>query len=129
MWLDRPHSKWAAPAFAVGLGILIWAAAWIGGQPLLAWWGLGVMTAMGAATALGGRSETVRALRGDGADERFAQIDLRATAYAGLALTVAIIGGFVYELAQGRDGAPYTWLGAAGALCYVASIIYLRLRA
>ena len=129
MWLDRPHSKWTAPAFAVGLGGLIWLGAWIGGQPLLAWWGLGVMTAMGAVTALGGRSETLRALRGDGADERFAQIDLRATAYAGLALTLAIIGGFVFELAQRRDGSPYTWLGPAGGLAYLASIIYLRLRA
>ena len=128
MWLDRPHSKWTAPAFAFGLGVLFWVAATLGGQAFVAWWGLGVMSVIAVGTLLGGRSETIRALRGDGADERFAQIDLRATAYAGLALTVAIIGGFVYELAMGRDGLHYAWLGAVGGLSYVLSIIYLRLR-
>jgi len=129
MWLDRPHSRWAAPAFAVGLGVLFWVAASVGGQPLVAWWGLGIMSAIGALTLLAGGSETIRALRGDGADERFAQIDLRATAYAGLALTVAIIAAFAYELAQGRTGEPFTWLGAVGGLAYLLSLIYLRVRA
>lgn len=129
MWLDRSHSKWTAPAFAVALGVMFWVAASIGGQPAVAWWGLAIMSLVALGTALGGRSETIRALRGDGADERFAQIDLRATAYAGLVLTVAIIVAFVVELAQGRDGMQYAWLGAVGSVAYVASIIYLRWRA
>jgi hypothetical protein len=41
---------------------------------------------LAGATALilfGGRSETIRGLRGDGRDERIAMIDMRATALAG----------------------------------------------
>jgi hypothetical protein len=129
MWLDRQHSKWTAPAFAVGLGVLIWGAAIVGGQPSVGLMFLVVMTLIGLGTLLGGRSETVRALRGDGADERFALIDLRATALTGLALTVAIIAAFTYELAAGRDGLQYAWLGAIGGLTYLVSIIVLRLRA
>jgi hypothetical protein len=67
-------------------------------------------------------------MRVDGRDERFAYIDLRATAYSGLALTVAIIGAFWFELANGRDGWRYTWLGVVGGLTYILSIVLLRLR-
>jgi hypothetical protein len=42
------------------------------------------MTAFGALILFGGRSETVRGLRGDGRDERFRQIDMHATALAGI---------------------------------------------
>ena len=34
------------------------------------------MTAFGALILLGGRSETIRGLRGDGRDERFRKIDI-----------------------------------------------------
>jgi hypothetical protein len=44
------------------------------------------MTAFGALILVGGRSETIRGLRGDGRDERFRQIDIHATAIAGLAV-------------------------------------------
>ena len=87
-----------------------------------------VMLVTGLATLFGGRSELVRGLRGDGRDERFAHIDMRATAYAGLAMTVAIIGAFWFELANGRDGTPYTWLAVVGGGTYLVSIAVLRLR-
>jgi hypothetical protein len=44
---------------------------------------LAVLAAFGLIILLAGRSETVRGLRGDGRDERFAQIDLNATALSG----------------------------------------------
>ena len=65
------------------------------------------MTIFGAIILLGGRSETIRGLRGDGRDERFRQIDLAATAIAGLAVITAIIVGFLVEAPQGHDGRPY----------------------
>jgi hypothetical protein len=46
------------------------------------------MTALGLVFLLGGRSETIRGLRGDGRDERFELIDLKATAFAGLAIII-----------------------------------------
>jgi len=74
------------------------------------------MAAFGAAVLLGGRSETVRGLRGDGRDERFRQIDLHATALAGLAVITAIIVAFVVALERNRNPAPY------------AAVVALRVR-
>jgi hypothetical protein len=77
---------------------------------------------------LGGRSETIRGLRGDGRDERFEMIDLRASAFAGLVAITAIIGMFMYEVSQGRDGNPYGLLGAVAGLAYLVAIAILRMR-
>ena len=35
---------------------------------------------------------------------------------------------FVVEIAQGRDGEPYSALGALGGLAYVAALVVLGLR-
>ena len=80
------HSKWFLPSFSFVLGLVILAVAWLGGQPGEGVFGLAGLTAFGLFFLLAGRSETIRGLRGDGRDERFAQIDLRATAMTGLAL-------------------------------------------
>jgi hypothetical protein len=86
------------------------------------------MTAFGAFVLLGGRSETIRGLRGDARDERFRQIDIHATALAGLAVIVAIIVAFLVEIARGHSGSPYTWLGAIAGISYLAAIVVLRIR-
>src|SRR5262245_53436799 len=122
------RSKWFLPLFAVALGLLVLAAQWIGGNPGSGLVSLGIMTAFGALVLLGGRSETIRGLRGDGRDERFRQIDIHATAIAGLAVTIAIIVAFVIELARGHDGNPYGWLGAIGGLAYLVAVIVFRMR-
>jgi hypothetical protein len=67
-------------------------------------------------------------LRGDGHDERFRQIDIHATAIAGLAVITAVIVAFVVELARGHSGWPSTWLGAVGGLTYLVAIVVFRLR-
>ena len=77
---------------------------------------------------LGGRSATIRGLRGDGRDERFKQIDIHATALAGMAVITAIIVAFVVEVARGHSGMPYAWLGAIGGLAYLAAVAVLRFR-
>ena len=83
-------SKWFVPLLAVALGLVVFAAQWIGGDPGSGLESLGIMTAFGALILLGGRSETIRGLRGDGRDERFRQIDIHATAVAGLVLITTI---------------------------------------
>jgi hypothetical protein len=60
-------------------------AFWLGGNPDDGLASLGVMAAVGALLLLGGRSETIRGLHGDGRDERFARIDLHGTALSGMA--------------------------------------------
>lgn len=122
------RTKWALPLLAVALGLAMLAAQWIGGDARAGFGSLAVMTAVGALFLLGGRSETIRGLRGDGTDERFRTIDITATAIAGAAVFAAIIVAFIVEMARGQDGAPYNWLGAIGGAVYVCSIIGMRLR-
>ena len=55
-------------------------------------------------------------------------LDLQATALAGLALMIAVIVAFIVDVASGRSGEPYDWLGAIAGLAYVAAVIVLRLR-
>ena len=123
------QSKWFLPAFSAVLGAAILIAGLIGGQLAIGVSGLVVMVAFGLLVLLAGRrSETVRGLRGDGRDERFAMIDLRATALAGLALIVALIVSWLVAIARGQSGGPYDWLCAIGGLAYLVAIAVQRWR-
>jgi len=122
-------SKWFLPAFATVLGLVVLGANAIGGHPGLGLAEFGIMFAFGAFVLLaGGRSETIRGLRGDGTDERFAMIDLRATAFSGLVVIVTLIVAWLIQIALGRSGEPYDWLCAVAGLAYLAGVGYLRWR-
>ena len=122
------RTKWFLPLFAVALGVIVFAAQWIGGDPGGGLISLAIMTSAGALVLFGGRSETIRGLRGDGSDERFRTMDIHATAVAGLAVITAIIIAFVIEVAKGHSGAPYTWLGAIAGAAYIAAVVVFRAR-
>jgi hypothetical protein len=128
MEMRMTRSKWFLPLFSVALGFVMLAAMWIGGNPSTGLQSLAIMTAFGALILFGGRSETVRGLRGDGRDERFRQIDIHATALAGIVVLTTIIVAFIVEVARGHDGAPYSGLGAIGGLSYLLAVVALRLR-
>src|SRR5262249_49708048 len=121
-------SKWFQPLFAVALGVLVFVAQWIGGDPRSGLISFAILAGAGLVLLLGGRSETIRGLRGDGRDERFQRIDIHATALAGLAVILAVIIAFVVELAKGKSGSPYGWLGAIGGVTYLAAVIVFRIR-
>lgn len=55
-------------------------------------------------------------------------IDLRARAFSGLAMLLATVGVWLYELAEGRDGSPYGQLMAVGGIAYIVAIAFLRRR-
>lgn len=122
------RTKWFLPLFAVALGLAMLAAQWVGGDAPGGLVSLAIMTAFGALVLLGGRSETIRGLRGDGRDERFRQIDTTATAIAGIVVFAAIFAAFIVEMARGNDGAPYSWLGAIGGVAYLIAIVANRVR-
>lgn len=128
MEMRMTRSKWFLPLFSVALGLVMLAAMSIGGNPSTGLQSLAIMTAFGAVILFGGRSETVRGLRGDGRDERFRQIDIHATALAGIVVLTTIIVAFIVGVARGHDGAPYSWLGASGGLSYLLAVVALRLR-
>jgi len=119
---------WFLPLFSVALGLAFGAALWIGGEPEDGLWALGVMVAFGLLIALGGRSETIRGLRGDGRDERFERLDRDATALAGIVVISAVLVMCAWEWAQGRDGSPYVQLGAIGGVAYLGAVVALRVR-
>jgi hypothetical protein len=122
------RSKWFLPAFSLVLGLVMLTVSWLGGHPAQGAISLAVMAAFGLVVLLAGRSETIRGLRGDGRDERFAQIDLQATAVAGLALIVALIVAWLVATVRGQSGSPYDWLLAIGGLAYVLAVAYFRWR-
>ena len=122
------RSRWWMPAFSLFLGLLILAASWIGGNREDGLIGLGVMTAVGLLFLFGQRSETIAGLGGPGRDERWSMIDQRATSFAGMVVVAVLLGAWLYELTQGRDGEPYVQLGALGGVAYVVAVAVLRLR-
>jgi multisubunit Na+/H+ antiporter MnhB subunit len=128
---DRPavlRSRWTLPGTALALGVVFLIAQWIGDDPVGGLISLGIMAAVGLVFLLGARWDAVRQLRADTQDERGAAIDLRATAFAGLVVIVAVIAGFVVEVAQGDDPSPYVWIGALGGVAYIAALAWLRRR-
>ena len=123
------RSRFTVPVFADLMGITFLfveghAGDWRGGLISLA-----VMAVFSGLFLFGGRSETIRGLRGDGRDERIAMIDMRATAFAGVSVILALLVGFTVELGRGHDGAPYSWLCAIGGLAYIGAILVQRFRA
>lgn len=122
------RNYWATPILSVVIGVVYLIAFTVGGHLGEGFAGLGVMVVAAVVLALAGRrSETIRGLL-DRRDERISGIDLRATAITGLVLIVAILVGFVAEVARGRSGWPYDMLGAVGGVGYVLSVIFFRLR-
>jgi cobalamin synthase len=122
------RSKWFLPAFSLVLGLVMLAVSWLGGSLGQGLISLAVLAAFGLIILLAGRSETVRGLRGDGRDERFAQIDLRATALSGLAVIVALIVAWLVATARGQSGSPYGWLLAIAGLTYLIAVAWFRWR-
>ena len=122
------RSKWFLPSFSLVLGLVMLAVSWLGGSPGQGVISLAVLAAFGLIILLAGRSETVRGLRGDGRDERFAQIDLQATALSGLAVIVALIVAWLVATARGQSGSPYDWLLAIGGLAYLLAVAWFRWR-
>jgi hypothetical protein len=127
-WTAFCRSRWLVPVLCAVLGVVVLVVWWLGGSLGSGLVSMGIMVGFGLFLLLAGRSETIRGLRGDGRDERFAQIDLRATAIAGSAVIVALIAAFLTEIARGHDGNPYGWLLAIGGLSYLLAVAFLRWR-
>jgi hypothetical protein len=122
------RSRWFMPLFSLFLGSLMAGALALGGDGAGALIALGVFAAIAALFYFGRRSETLQGLGGPGRDERWALIDLTATALAGLVLILVVIGAFLFEVANGRDGSPYGQLGAVAGVAYLVAVAVLRAR-
>lgn len=124
----RNWKRWTTPGFAVVAGLAYLVAGWRGGDRAFALSGFGVMVVLAVAmVALSRRSETVAGLL-DRRDERINTIDRDATVFAGMTLILAVLIGFVVEVARGQDGQPYALLGAIAGVAYIAALVVQRIR-
>ena len=122
------RTSWFLPLFSVALGVAMLAAFWLGDRPRDGLASLAVMAFVGAIFLLGGRSEMIRGLRGDGRDEYWARMDARASLFAGMVLLTAVLGMCLWEWGHERDSSPYTALGAISGVAYLAALAVLRVR-
>ncbi|MDX6514224.1 MAG: hypothetical protein QOE36_3728 [Gaiellaceae bacterium] len=122
------RSKWTLPLFFLMSGVGVFVVQLASGRRGDGFVSLGVGAVVAAVLLLGGRSETIRSVRGDLRDERFDAIHVEASAAAALVLAVALAGALVYEWTQGRDGRPYAQLVAIGGATYLLSLVVLRVR-
>jgi len=122
-------ARWGMPAFGLLMGVLLFAASAIGGQPIL---GLGMFAVMAIYSVVvivfGGRSETIGVLGGRPADERLAGFDLAATAVAGTVAILVALGGFLWQIAHGESGNDFAVVAAAAGIGYLAAILWFRWR-
>ncbi|HET8820566.1 MAG TPA: hypothetical protein VFM57_03395 [Thermoleophilaceae bacterium] len=122
------RSRWWMPGISLALGVAVFAAFAIGGNTADGLRGFALMAVLALVFAVGGRSETLSGLGGPGRDERWALIDTRASAFAGLVVLTAIIVSWLVEVANDRDGSTYVKLGALGGVAYIAAVAWQRLR-
>ena len=61
------RSKWFVPLFSVALGIMVFAAQWIGGDPASGLESLAIMTAFGASIVFGAQRDDPRPVAATGA--------------------------------------------------------------
>ena len=127
--MKMTKTKWFLPAFCVALGWLIFAAEWLGGNLRAGLYSLAGMTVFGLLILVGGRSETVRGLRGDGRDERFRMIgpDGHGVRRFGPDLcpdrcVVCRVGP------RGTTEIPYGQLLAIAGVAYLVGIAVIRFR-
>jgi hypothetical protein len=126
---SRISSRWRVPAVALAAGLAMLGAQWSAGYPGRGCVSLAILGAFAAALVLfSGRSGAVEVMRDPGVDERTALLDLRATAFAAVVLILVVLGAFLYEIARGNDGAPYTWLAAVAGISYLAALLVLQRR-
>ncbi len=128
--VTRPfwRSRWWMPAFSLALGGVMLAAFAIGDRPGEGVKALAVMTVVGALFLFGRGSDTLQGLGGPGRDERWASIDLKATSFTGLVTIAVILGAWLYEVADGRDGSPYGQLASVAGVSYILAVVVLRHR-
>jgi len=122
------RSRYFMPLFTLFLGALVFTAFAIGGDLTNGLFAIPLFVGIAAVFFFARRNETIQGLGGPGRDERWAMIDLTATAATGAVLIAVVIGCWLVEIAKGHDGSPYGQLGAIAGLAYILAVAILRKR-
>jgi hypothetical protein len=120
-------NRWV-PALVAALAVPTFLAFWIGGDPRagLIWGSLSVLFAL--VLAVGGRSDTIRLLRGEDDDERTLALETRATMLTAVVLIVALAVLFLVTAARGNDPLVYGLLLLLAEVTHLAALATLNRR-
>ena len=123
-----PRSNRVVPALVAALAIPTFVAFWIGGDPKagLLWGSLSVVFAF--VLVLGGRSDTIRLLRGEDDDERTLALEYRATTLTAAALIVALAVLFLVTAARGDNPLVYGLLLLLAEVTHLTALAVLNRR-
>lgn len=120
------QSRWLVPVLVAAVAGATFVAFWIGGRPGLgaAWAGASIAFAL--LLVLGGRSDTIRMLRGEEDDERTLALELQATTITAVVLVVALAGLFLAAGLRGESGVTYGALLVLAELTHLAALAVLN---
>ena len=96
------HRRWLVPLACAAVAVPTFVAFWIGGRPALGAVWAGVSVVFGLLLLVGGRSDTIRMLRGEEDDERTLMLDSQAMTITALVLVVALAGRGGRNSAHGK---------------------------
>lgn len=122
------NARWIVPTLVAATAVPIFVAFWIGGRPQLGAVWASVNLGFALVLAVGGRSETIRVLRGDDDDERVIALELRAMTATALVVTVALVGLFLAAGLRGESGVVYAVLLLLGEATHLAALAVLNRR-
>ncbi|MEA2141862.1 MAG: hypothetical protein QOI64_292 [Solirubrobacteraceae bacterium] len=125
---SSPHRRWLVPGLVAAVAVPTFVAFWVGGRPGLgaAWGAASLVFAL--LLALGGRTDTIRMLRGDEDDERTLALESQAMTLTALVLLVALAGLFLAAGVRGESGAVYGALLILAELTHIAALAVLNRR-
>jgi hypothetical protein len=124
----KPAPPWMVPLLVAAVAVPTFVAFWIGGRPQLGAVWAAVSVAFGLMLALGGRSDTIRLLRGSEDDERALTLEYQATAIVAVVLVVALTGLFLAAGVRGESGVTYAALLLLAEATHVAALAYFNRR-
>ncbi len=119
------HPGWLVPVLVAGVAVPTFVAFWVGGRPELgaAWGAASVVLAL--VLLVGGRSDTIRMLRGDEDDERTLALESQAMTVTALVLVVVLAGLFLTAGIRGESGVVYGVLLIVAELTHIAALAVL----
>jgi hypothetical protein len=125
---SRPLPEWVTPVLVAAVGLPTFVAFWIGGRPQLGALWAGVSVLFGVVLAVGGRSDTIRLLRGSDDDERTLLLESRAMTVTAVVLVTALAALFLAEGLRGESGLTYALLLVLAEATHLISLAVLNRR-
>jgi hypothetical protein len=124
----NPVPEWLTPVLVASVAVPTFVAFWVGGRPQLGAVWAAVSVACGLIIAVGGRSDTIRMLRGTEDDERTLLLEYQATTVTAVVLAVALAGLFLAAGARGESGLVYGLLLLLAEATHLISLAVLNRR-